>query len=106
MSNLYGSDLLSERNSGFFSVQVGRNTKGILYLYTNHSLSIGYFRYLRLVFSQGWWSSSARGHDEVAASAGEDMCLPLASSWPKCRHLVGGKFVPAPLAGKGRSRSQ
>ena len=29
-------------------------------------------------------SSSAVAHDGVTASARDDLCLPIASSWPKC----------------------
>ena len=36
--------------------------------------------------------SLAIGHGEVTASVREDLCLPMASSWPKCRHLIGGNI--------------
>ena len=50
--------------------------------------------YLSLFTAEVAGSSSAIGHDGVTASAREDLCHPIASSWPKCHHLVRGKFVP------------
>ena len=66
----------------------------------NFILMLSLLVYLSLFTAEIAGSSSAVGHDEVTASAREDLCIPMASSWPKCRYLVGGKFIPAPLAGR------